>query len=56
MPTMGDNLQGCAYSNFQVNRLRGGGARPCTPTTDVVQIDENWCKDDGLCLDLMNIL
>ena len=33
-----------AYSYFQVNRPRGTGARPCAPTTDVVQIDENCCK------------
>ncbi|MEH2329395.1 hypothetical protein [Nostoc sp.] len=33
-----------AYSYFQVNRPRGRGARPCAPTTDVVQIHENCCK------------
>jgi hypothetical protein len=32
------------YSNFQVNRPRSRGARPCAPTTDMVQIDENCCN------------
>ena len=32
------------YSYFQVNRPRGRGARPCAPTTDVVQILEFCCN------------
>ena len=32
------------YSYFQVNRRRGRGARPCAPTTDVVQILEFCCN------------
>ncbi|WP_334816018.1 hypothetical protein [Nostoc sp.] len=33
-----------SYSYFQVNRPRGRGARPCAPTTGVVQIHENCCN------------
>ncbi|YAG06013.1 hypothetical protein NSTC731_02298 [Nostoc sp. DSM 114167] len=29
------------YSYFQVNRPRGRGARPCAPSTGMVQIPEN---------------